>query len=279
LAHVQTITHLMSRGTNSTDSASGSAPVKKPFLQVTYNEGRVDESEKSRLAGGESVSFTKATDAMHPLNCLDSTTLHELGHKVDTGHVYSDKPTFRALCSWSEYDTSQADKLATDLVASMTDPMPGFTEDEKKIGTKALELTFENQDPQVSIASTVQAYDDLGLNKSGEATKYRAANQLKRDFRATRAADHVKAGQASRAAWFKEPFSYLATTQFHQAYAKQSWFSYPNSARASKLSIYQFRNPADCFAELYATYFSTTPHGSSVPDEMKKWFEKEKLHE
>ncbi len=70
----------------------------------------------------------------------------------------------------------------------------------------------------------------------------------------------------------------LATRQFHEAYNNRGWCEYKNSARAGKLSKYQFRDPGEDFAEVYATYHCTTPKGSKLSAAAKAWFEAQGLH-
>ena len=50
-------------------------------------------------------------------------------------------------------------------------------------------------------------------------------------------------------------------------------------ARSNKISNYQFSNPAEEFAELYASYMATDEATRKTPEGHKKWFEENVLTE
>lgn len=256
-------------------SMSGFAYTASPHLSLQYAES---DTEKK-----ESGAFTHKDDVMRGMNMMDTTAVHELGHKVDTGGRYSRKATFLALADWKEH--SRGATLIKDLRADMTTPLGDETDlskDDKALLVKAAELASTNrrESEDDMYPDLQQAYADLGkAEEPAETDKHKDILDLWAHLQTTNLARHVGSGHEKRGAWWREPFGYMGTRQYHEGYQHEpGWWSYANTARSGKLSIYQFRNPADHFAELYATYWCSRPVGGRVPADMKKWFEDENLN-
>ena len=80
--------------------------------------------------------------------------------------------------------------------------------------------------------------------------------------------------------WFyHEPFNGFANRQIHSDYHVGTWYSYDMKARSNKISNYQFSDPAEEFAELYASYMAADETTRKTPEAHKKWFEENVLTE
>lgn len=276
-AHVGTLEHLMAESTNLPGAAGGTASPRQPFMRLRYNEARTGDVETG--------AYTNAGDQMQGMNILDTTTAHELAHRVDSGGTYSRKASFLALCGWVHYPARSASTLRPALQGAMSNPLPGgLTAIEATIAEGAAEKALDARHRTgAELTSDVRAaYADAGASPAGNSTgsdTWRSSATLDPQLQAANLFRHVAAGHVKRAGWKREPFPYLPTRQFHEAYKNRGWWSYLNSARTGKLSWYQFRDPGEMFAELYATYHCTSPKGINVPAAMKAWFEAEGLHE
>lgn len=265
----------MASSTTSGRAAAGSASITKPLFQLKYDE--------TMTANLESGAFTNPGDLMVGLNVLDTTTAHELAHRVDRRDRYSHKPSFLALSGWKHYPRGKERPLVAAMEAEM--PLPAsLSAREKKLALNSAERSVRKRRDIVGpdMADDLdKAYIGLGLKKAGRSTGSRAYNSSSALFSTLSATPlflHVAAGHESNQPWSAEPFSYLPNKQFHEAYPNRGWWEYSSSSRATKLSWYQFRDPGEEFGELYATYHLGTPKGSGVPLAMKTWFEEQGLH-
>lgn len=274
--HVSTLEHLMAESTTSGKAAEGTASSGRSYMRIRYDETRTGDTE--------SGAYTHPGDQMRGINVLDTTTAHELAHRVDGGGTYSKKASFLALCGWVHSPAGSGATLRSAMQGVMIDPLPaGLTARETAIAETAAEKALDGRHKSSAqfTAAIRDAYTHEGADPAGHATgaeTWQPAAALDPILRGANLFQHIAAGHVDRAGWKREPFPYLPTRQFHEAYAGRGWWSYLNHARTGKLSWYQFRDPGEMFAELYATYHCTQPKGINVPLAMKAWFEAEGLH-
>lgn len=275
--HVGMLDHLMAQSTNHGGAAGGAASSSRPYMRIRYDEARTGDVE--------SGTYTHAGDQMQGMNILDTTTAHELAHRVDSGGTYSHKPSFLALAGWVHYPAGGAATLRPAIQSAMTNPLPaGLSDKETAIAEAAVEAALDGRHKTAAqfTADIQAAYAaegaDVAGNNTGGAT-WRSAAVLDPILRGANLMRHVAAGHVDNAGWKNEPFAYLPTRQFHEAYEGLGWWSYLTSARTGKLSWYQFRDPGEMFSELYATYHCTNPKGVDVPALLRAWFEAEGLHQ
>ena len=273
-SHMTNVTHLMVHDNKTGGGTSGFAASNAPYISIAYDEKKADIKETG--------DYTNEGDKMRGMYALDTTVAHELAHKVDTGRKYSGKAAFRRLAGWQSYPVpARAGQLVTDMEAAMNDALgtENLTDDEKRLARRGAQLSIEARRGTV-----VAMADDLKRSYQEEGVPFDGGNQVRKLSRLFRAVGksnlyrHVVLANANQAPWYSEPFSYLPNKQFHEAYPAE-WWSYDNAGRTHNLSIYQFRDPGEYFAELYATYFGTTPPGQKVPAPLKAWFEGEGLHQ
>lgn len=266
---------MMTRHRDGKENTSGFAFNADPHLSLEYKKGSTEAVE--------SGDYTHEGDVMRGMNMLDTTAVHELGHKVDSGEKYSGKASFKKLAEWKVH--SRGRTLIRDLQAALSEPLgdeADLSKDDKALLVRGAEHASTNRRKNMADAyqDLMQAYTDLGKREEPEeGDNHQDLLDLWAHAKETNLFRHVIAGHEDRGAWWQEPFAYLAGRQFHEAYSWESgWWSYDNTARDKKLSIYQFRNPMDHFAELYATYWCSRPVGSRVPEAMKTWFEGQGLN-
>lgn len=269
--HVKELTHILITNNAKAGAASGAA--SDTYFRLAYGESHTGDTESGAYTDG-------AADFTYGLNVLDTTTAHELAHLVDGGNKYSGQADFRKISGWKEYDKDQ-DKIAKDIESYVAAPLPsGLKDPEKKAARKAARHAIKNRRDIVADmdVDVDQAYTDEGMNHAGDGTKYRSAADLHNVLKTKDLFKHIAAGHADNQPWKTEPYGYLASRQIHESYSWDGWWSYDNSARATKFSWYQFRTPGEEFSEVYATYHLTNPKGSKVPANFKTWFEKQGLH-
>ena len=177
-------------------SMSGFAYTASPHLSLQYAES---DTEKK-----ESGAFTHKDDVMRGMNMMDTTAVHELGHKVDTGGRYSRKATFLALADWKEH--SRGATLIKDLRADMTTPLGDETDlskDDKALLVKAAELASTNrrESEDDMYPDLQQAYADLGkAEEPAETDKHKDILDLWAHLQTTNLARHVGSGHEKRGA-------------------------------------------------------------------------------
>ncbi|MDX9721289.1 MAG: hypothetical protein RBU37_11130 [Myxococcota bacterium] len=292
-SHVKQLLALTTNSKTST-TPSGVAVGTMQRVNVGYDESNVDAVE--------SGAYTQDGDAMRDMNMLDTTVAHELSHVVDTGKVHSGKSDFRAISGWEELPQSNPAGIVGAIKANAATALPTTLKaDESKVADKAAELAVTHRIGTLNDLDAVMpvAYADLGLEEGGDQppkqsgiskffskifgskkdkeppaeSKYRSAAELSTELQSSVLFKHIVRARAEGGPWFREPYTELAPKQVHEAYAGRGWWAYNNDARNSKLSIYQFRDPGEEFAELYATYHMTTPKGQKVDAKRKLWFE------
>ena len=111
--------------------------------------------------------------------------------------------------------------------------------------------------------------NDRDISTSG----MRGAKELTRSMMNVGFLSHIQRALANSYPFFDEKFSGMKR-QIHEGYKGQEWFSYENAAWDNgKISKYQFREPCEEFAELYASYHVAADKGSHTPPKLRAWFE------
>ncbi|MBR4985000.1 MAG: hypothetical protein IKY83_04595 [Proteobacteria bacterium] len=268
-SHVQRLKAL--NGRNETYKSSSGTTWNAEKIAVDYDKNNMDLVE--------SGAYTDKDDTMVGMNMFETTLAHEVGHVADTmSFQFSRDPEFLKISDWHEYiydRTGVAQQLVNDMMTNMTDPLLGpFSDDELAAAKTAAASIIKRQRPDSSQDIIVEAFKNAGLGGDG--------NQMLLDYKAgqmvnTTLFQHIQNAFGNKFCWMNECFDYLPTRQFHQGYLGRSWWSYKNEARTQvkKNSRYQFRDPGEDYAELYATYFMGTPEKrKEIEPQRLAWFEK-----
>ena len=276
----------------------------------SYNVNYTDSNTKAIAGNGYCES---KNDYKYSLNSLDCTMVHELGHIVDIGKKYSGRADFRAISDWkAEGNSSQ--NIATMIESYAVTPFPeGLTKEEKDIAREGAKLLVKkrvvgdsNGKPiEKNILPTVQkAYQNLGKRGGKEATildkavdwfkgntdnnGYRGAAELTKVLLNSTVYKHIAPSftyyytvadgkRYQYMPWYKGARNDMKR-QIHEGYEGRGWYSFSNDAWKQKISMYQFRDPGEEFAELYASYHVANPKGSKTSAAHKEWFERMGLH-
>ena len=291
---------LMCAGINMSPEGLAAWDSANKWVVVAYEEWRVKQKER----GG----FTKRGDEMRGTRMTDTTTAHELGHQVDAAGLYSSTANFMALANWRKHVTSSeataravVDAFSAEMGAANAYKATWSVPKTVGRGNVAWNPTATDTDHLHRVAAKMvnakqdgygnfDAYLTAAFTDSGKAVagvRAGATQHLSQaDLRAAIVAKKPKVvqyaleGHANYSQWDSAPLSIFPTRHYHQAYkGEAAWWSFENALmKGNRLSNYQWREPSEYFAELFATYWCSDPLGSRVPGKLRKWFEDNNLH-
>lgn len=207
-------------------------------------------SEAANARGETTTGVYSGTLQELDINVADSglsaTVLHETGHSVDKqmGWTQGTEPTNASRGGWVQYGAVMP-ICAHDMV------------DDAKAGIFAL-TTVQRDDVETDMATAMTNRTAIGLTARIVARPWYAG--LPAPARANVAADPALAaiGTGLDHPWFKpdggDKLGAPAAHVYEESYASQ-WNRYNHEARTRMLTDYQFRDPGEWFAEVYAFYF------------------------
>lgn len=163
-----------------------------------------------------------------PANSFNVTTLHEIGHSVDERDKVMDAHQGKAGCGgWKR------ESLTTTALAFVT---------ELKASVKLKKAVSDKDLTQVVGAAL----------KSGTTAKPSSIEDAEWQLILPFLADNCLAVKEAADPWFESSPVEVAGRVFQEAYTGE-WWSYTAGARATtKVNDYQWRSPAEWFAEVYA---------------------------
>ncbi|MBO5753652.1 MAG: hypothetical protein J6S69_08190 [Proteobacteria bacterium] len=294
-SHVDKVSSITTE--NSKDGSGGFAV----WTLGCYNVNYTDANTARQAGRGYCES---AADYKYSLNSLNCTMVHELGHIVDAGQKYSKREDFRKISGWKD-EGKNAKKVASAIEAQIDTPFGESLEGEElEIAREGARQLIKNRvtsyDQGKIYAQVKKAYETRGKRldpeneKQGWAKKalnwvtgkkdkgsYRKYTDLRAVLLNSQVYKHIInsfADAGSGMPWYQGLRSYMKGRQIHEGYENRGWFSFNNSAWSQKISMYQFRDPGEEFAELYASYHVARPKGSKTSAEHKAWFEGLGLH-
>ncbi|MGI5830455.1 MAG: hypothetical protein ACOX8U_09845 [Bradymonadia bacterium] len=274
-AHVKKLKALVTTGKD-----AGNSGLAMPYI------GRIgiDYSEND-MGRVETGAYTNVGDKMRGMNMFDTTLTHELGHLVDQNGRYSGQESFRKISGWKKHGIFKPQKIADEVINLVQNAIPSsFTKKEKELSREAAKFAVIGR---IKNVEKTRSYLKLVYNKrflkkdgkgEGDARVYSSLNDLAEKLKVSPLFTHLARANADRSPWYYENYSNVGPRQIHEGYPYRGWWSYDSSARSNKLSVYQFRDPGEEFAEIYATYHMTEKKGERLDSKRREWFESQNLH-
>ena len=152
----------------------------------------------------------------------------------------------------------------------------------EKCGVNESEIGIIGENDAIAIekGATKDENDNIAYERDAEQSKaeinkteLRSAKSLAESMLNVGLIGHIQRGLSDSDPYFHERFTGMKR-QIHQGYRGDNWFSYENAAWDNgKISMYQFREPCEEFAELYSSYHTAAIKGSYTPPKLKTWFE------
>lgn len=207
---------------------------------IGYDPATLEQAERSFAQGPPS----RQLDPLYGVNAFDETVRHEVGHAVDVRLGIMDRHGAEpAFGGWRAYGKDVL-AVARAMAEAAAGPIHGWAEAAERERLIAwLARRLERGDA----ARLDEALGELEFLDEERRARLRADAAL-------RAAACCKADDEP---WMRGDLDggvALGGRIFQESYAGY-WYSYDHAARARKVSLYQFRAPAEWFAEAYAAYW------------------------
>jgi hypothetical protein len=218
-------------------AGSGSYNKGKKEAKLAYDPDKIDDPNKAADEGDPLFGVTR----------FDKVVRHEIGHAVDNKVGGA-----ATLCAkeengaWKDYGANHA-TVVSDMLAGST-VIKDLESAAKKAVTDAIIAAMAAGKPG-DTATKIDEIDDKVVSAT-DKTKVKADPVV---------AAASKCGTGKNP-WYNDGNYVDVGGRYYQASYGKKWVSFSHSARAKKVSQYQFRAPGEWFAEVYATYFQ--PDGS-----------------
>ena len=300
-SHVDKVSSITTE--NTTSGGGGFAVWELGSYNVNYTEGETNKRAGLIYDAGGGYCDSES-DYKVNLNSLNCTMVHELGHVVDAGKKYSGRADFRKISGWKE-EGKDASKVATAIENEIDTPYgEALQGEELEIAREGAKLLIKKRVTTYDVANVKaqikKAYENRGKRLDPENEKqgvfkkawnwvtgkkdggsYRGYNEFSNVLANCKVYRHIInsfADAATGMPWYRGLRPYMKSRQIHEGYENRGWYSFNNSAWSQKISMYQFREPGEEFAELYASYHVARPKGSKTSAAHKTWFEGLGLH-
>ncbi|MDI7274994.1 MAG: hypothetical protein QME94_03350 [Anaerolineae bacterium] len=246
--------------------------------------------EASKLGQVDVKAYTDPTDPMHNMNIFDTTIIHEIGHTVDGAHNFS-----KSYCptvpgggwEWHSYESAVDAMVAASPwkinlpKAAAPKAAPGKSKTWTEWIRAGIEWLTETSIEENARRACIQAM----TRRTSVRTQANAIDSSGNLWKAIKDQPVVRAIPPA----FEEQQPWMnhgkqikfGSRYYHEGYKHtHQWVSYLSSRYDAKLSKYQFRDPTDWFAEVYACYYGTVKPsapksedaGTKVPEPIRTWF-------
>lgn len=223
----------------------------------------MNRADPEEYVGDKTVSamVDKIAEFMVKTRINDSSKIDAL---VDDA-IFGDDKVIELNSDGSELTLEAAEARANEILEYWVAHDYTWESDEARDEYYALSDKVKQKNVTNELGASAQAY--LNQNNNDEMA---FANSLKK----APILEHIARSNYDMDPWFYgEPYGNLSNRQIHSDYHGMAWYSYDMSARANKISNYQFSTPAEEFAELYASYMAADASTRKTPEPLKSWFE------
>lgn len=274
--HVKRLAQLT---TDNVGGSSSGVTFNSKYINIAYDE--------SNTTMKESGAYADKGDTMYGMTVFDTTLAHEMGHVGDKGYRYSRDQEFLDISEWKEYKS--AGKVVDAMMGFINNPLPSSLDsnDVKAAKNAAEKIVKKEKTEKDKYGKIIKSeFEDslltkfISLFKKGGESKAEKEERINKKVNLIKESNlikHIYRAFADRSPWMKECFAELPKYQIHQGYSGRSWWSYKNTARKdfTKNSRYQWRDPGEDFAELYATYFmGDDKKKQQIEGRRREWFER-----
>ena len=211
-------------------------------------------------------AYTDAGDQMQGMNVFDTTLLHELGHVSDREHGWTrDGGPFDTnpdLGAWQNHGTDTDDLVELWCADATLNLSATVSAAEMPDVKEAYRYALDNH--LTNVQAAFQA-----LCTAGGGPAWGTAGDTWQPLSAKVSGHAVTrivglAQNKTQQPWQTPPPAAGGRIYHDTGYSWLNWVSYRADTRVGKLSWYAFRAKNDFFAEMFATYYATTPPGTAV---------------
>jgi hypothetical protein len=235
--------------------------------RVAVGFGTITALDNTGGAGGMTVDLA---DPLVGQNIFDGVVRHEVGHSVDQKLGLS-----AAYCigkatggNWTSHGAGAG--LAATLVANSGGEINKLSAARKTAIVGALQNTINTRTPEALVADLkkLAVWKKMSKQRQAKVLKDPAVTALRVSF----------AGKTPGNPWYRATNDGgidIGGRIYEESYAS-TWWSYDKTARARKVSSYQFRAPGEWIAEAYNAYYTPPTKGaalSAVDAAAKTWFD------
>jgi hypothetical protein len=230
-----------------------------------YTTANLDSAMQRSQSDEDGDGTNEVTDPLHGVNRFNKVVRHEVGHAVDEAIGAEARYCIGKASggNWTNY-RGDAGAAITDMIAAVGGPIQGLTPAVREAFVTAIAGDAKNALSAVQGTAEYQALD--------------AAVQ------ATVVTDPVFGALAMSVdnPWYRHSGGGMPLGgRIYQRSYNSTWTAYDQTARAKKVSEYQFRAPGEWFAEAYAAYYQPNADGTcdhsvlgGIDSTTKTWFDK-----
>ena len=231
---------------------------------LKYTTDNINSRNQGSESDEDGDGTNEVTDPLHGVNRFNKVVRHEVGHAVDDAMGAGSRYCIgnAAGGNWTNYGPD-ANTCIRDMIAAVGDAIDGL-----------------DSAVQGAFATAIAADEENALSAVQGTAEYAALDAA---VQATVDSDPVFGAltMAVDKPWYQHSGGGTALGgRIYQRSYDTRWTAYDQSARAKKVSKYQYRAPGEWFAEAYAAYYEPNADGTcdhhvlgNIDPITKTWFD------